>query len=179
MSDFRSRLRSIRAEAEERANRKASPRDPLAEAEARESERYAAFVAALGTALDELTEGFAEEFDGFESIRVAMETGQCVRLSKLEEIEEQRKLSRLTFNLEDLAERRGIHLSCKSIVFNRERGHDEIELAYHAGGDPTLQAAADQANQDALGAARSFAEQALLAFAAAYEDTRMSSQESP
>ena len=94
MSEFRERLRSIRAQAEERASRLGASQDARLASESEDVQRFIDFVDSVGELLEELARNFSEEFEGFEHIRVAVDTGQCVRISRLEEIEEGRKLSR-------------------------------------------------------------------------------------
>lgn len=177
MSEFRDRLRSIRAQAEERASRLGANQGSKSESDSGAADRFRKLSAEIGDLLEELAKNFAEEFDGFESIRVAMDGGQCVRISRLEDVEGGRKLSRLTFNLENMGAEtepldcpRGLKISCKGIVYNRERMHDEIEIDFGLGGDG---ASGSEGAADPVATARAFAEKNLLEHATAYEEARM------
>jgi hypothetical protein len=178
MSEFRNRLRSIREQAEEKASRLGASLESREDPSVAEAQRFRDFASRVGDVVEELAGNFIEEFSGFENIRVAMDTGHCIRLSRLEDLEGSRKLTRLTFTIETVDTSMLVKIACKGIVFNRERGHDELELQYPVRAEsPGAAAGETPASTDVLlGRVREFAEKCLLEFATGYEDARMSSQ---
>lgn len=146
-----------------------SPTTPESE-ESEVQRRFRELDSAIADRYEELASSFSEEFEGFESIRVTLEGSQCIRLSRVEEVDGGKRVSRLTFRLgssELDGEPRFLVISCKGIIFNRERGHEELELDLRA----------DLPMDDAdplLTQAREFAEREILAFASAYETARAS-----
>jgi len=160
MSDFISRLRSIKRAAEEKAQ--ASGADSGHGDTRRHAENFATFTKAIADTLLERCEKFRDEFPHFDPPRsLPLPGGQCVRLSLVEKIDEIKKVSRLTFTLEENRTEAWVRIVCKGIVWNRERGmHD---LTAHM---------ADPGADDAL---RLFAEERLLEFAEAFSDASLAS----
>jgi hypothetical protein len=165
MSEFRERLRSIRKQAEDRASRLGHADDARARSETDTLHRMQESATGAGDLLEALLESFAEEYPRFEKTRVIMEGEHCIRLSNLEQSGGSRTLSRLTFTIAPRQDEAGLLVTGKGVIFNREYGHEELELPVDL-------------DEETRATLRSFAEQVLLSFATDYEEQRVESHRS-
>lgn len=160
MSEFRDRLRSIREKAEREASQLGEAKDARLVNETEAEQSFQEYATEIGDLIEEFIASFAEEYDKFEANRVTMDGGQCIRLSRIQEVTGSRRLSRLSFSIEHLPDNQGLHVVAKGIVWNRERGHDELTLPLGGG-------------EEARQRVKQFAEGSLIQFASDYEEIRI------